>query len=178
MLPIVSQLQFHPSILCSVMLGLGLHKLHFPDPLDCCIPFRFCQKVLQRRWKVGRGKQDSLLSLLANPTSVDLMSVNSSLQLLSESLELSSLHPSEVARADRWWTVSEVYAPSPCALLFRSSKVLATPTFPPCFLTPRNSGYLLQLGYPDCPLCLYHISFVEIPTVGSPDKTHAARGAS
>lgn len=51
-LPIVSQLQFHPSILFSVVLGLGLHKLHFPDPLDCCIPFR---------WKLGRGKQGSLV---------------------------------------------------------------------------------------------------------------------
>jgi len=82
-----------------------------------------------------KRKTRFILSLLANPTSVDLMSVDSSLQLFS-GLELSSLHPSEVARAGRWRTVSEVYAPSPCGLLFRSSKVLATPTFPPFVSSP------------------------------------------
>lgn len=92
-LPIVSQLQFHPSILFSVVLGLGLHKLHFPDPLDCCIP-------LDGSWEEENKVH---LCLLASPINVDLIiPVDSSLQLFSEGLELSSLHPSEVARAGRW----------------------------------------------------------------------------
>lgn len=128
--------------------GAGTPQTAFPRPLWPLHPIS-ALPLWSVTGKLESRKRSRLTSssLRATPTSVDLiMSVDSSLQLLSELLELSSLHPSEVARAVSWQISSKVWILTPWGPPLWSSKALVSPTFPLLFPTPKKSSCIMHLG--------------------------------